>query len=254
VPSTHDDELAIALDRDADVPIGVQLAWALRARILSGALAPGRRLPALHRLAEELGVNANTVRAVYGRLETDGLVETRHGSGTYVTGAPGGLGARGELTQLASGAARAAREAGIDPRELAAALYVGAAPDASTAGTDDEAAGAATRRRLRAQIAALEQALADLLRLRPDLLPSAPPPMAPPRPAEARLLGTAELEQQRAELLRRLAATQTAVDTAPDVRAAESTGKRDAARRTTRIAPTTTRSAKPKLRPAPRTS
>ncbi len=240
----RNEELDITLDRDAEVPIGVQLAWALRARILGGALAPGQRLPALHRLAEDLGVNANTVRAVYGRLEADALVETRHGSGTYVTGSPA-AGTRRELSALASGAARAARDAGVDPRELAAALYVGAddpvAPDAD----------AAARRRLRAQIGALEQTLADILRFRPDLIPS-PSASASPRMPEARLLDAAELEQQRSELLRRLAAAQTAVDATPDEPPPPATRRASQPKRAS--SGTTARSAKPKLRPAPRTT
>ncbi|MGB2710195.1 MAG: GntR family transcriptional regulator, partial [Conexibacter sp.] len=117
----HSETLDITLDRDAEVPIGVQLTWALRTRILGGTLAPGHRLPGLQRLAGELGVNANTIRAVYQRLEHDGLVETRHGSGSYVAGAPRD---RDALDQLAATAAHAARDAGVDPRDVAAALYV----------------------------------------------------------------------------------------------------------------------------------
>jgi len=197
------DELQLALDRDAEVPIGVQLAWALRARIRAGALPPGWRLPALHRLAQEAGVNPNTVRAVYRRLEQEGLVETRHGSGTYVTGAPGD---RATLAQLVAGAAQAARDARVDPRELAAALYVGGEPEG--AARDPEAA---VRRRLRARIAALEQALADVLAQRPDLVSGLAATAAPPEPA-ARLLDADGLERQRADLLRRLAAAQAVLD------------------------------------------
>ena len=199
MPATHSDALDIALDRDAEVPVGVQLAWALRSRILGGALEPGQRLPALHRLAEELGVNANTVRATYQRLERDGLVETRHGSGTYVASVPDG---RGALTRLVVAAAQAARDARIDPRDLAAALYVGA----EEPGAPDSDADA--RRRLRAQIAALEQALSDIVAHRPDLAPRLSPD--PPPAPEARLLDTAALERQRAHLLKRLAAAQAA--------------------------------------------
>ena len=196
---THSDALDIVLDREAEVPVGVQLAWALRSRIRGGALAPGERLPALHRLADELGVNANTVRATYQRLEREGLVETRHGSGTYVTDASEDPSA---LAQLVAGAAQAARDARIDPRELAAALYMGAEEIGEP---DDEAA---TRRRLRAQIAALEQALSDIVARRPDL--AAPlSAKAAPAPA-ARLLDTEALERQRAHLLDRLAAAQAA--------------------------------------------
>lgn len=201
----HSDALDIVLDRDAEVPIGVQLTWALRTRIRGGVLTAGHRLPGLHRLAEQIGVNPNTIRAVYLRLEQEGLVETRHGSGTYVAAAAPD---RGTLTQLVSGAAHAARDAGVDPRDLAAALYMGTddpvAPDEETA----------ARRRLRSQIGALEQALSDLLAARPDLQPKAASEAREPRP---RLLSAAELEQQRALLLRRLAETQAAVDAPPDV-------------------------------------
>ena len=67
--------LGIAIDRDADVPIGVQLGWVIRARIGDGTLRPGQRLPGLRDLAEAAGVNINTVRAVYQRLEHEGLVQ-----------------------------------------------------------------------------------------------------------------------------------------------------------------------------------
>jgi DNA-binding transcriptional regulator YhcF (GntR family) len=188
--------LSIALDRDADVPVGTQLAWALRARILAGALGPGERLPALHQLAADAGVNVNTVRAVYRRLEHDGLVTTRHGSGTFVSAASGGSG--GSLAQLAADAARAARDAGVDPRELAAALYVGGPPKRRRGDSE-----AAARRRLRAQIAALEHALGHATAGRAAAAAHAGE--APPATPRALLLSAAELAAQRDELLRRLA-------------------------------------------------
>ena len=192
------DALEIALDRDADVPLGVQLAWALRARILAGTIAPGDRLPALHRLAAETGVNANTVRAVYQRLEHDGLVTTRHGSGTFVTGTGEGA-ERDALARLAADTARAARDAGVDPRELAAAVYMGGEVPPAASGDDE----AAARRRLRAQIAALEHALSNLTRPASRAADAAEDgPLRTPRP---RLLSAAELAEQRDELLRRLA-------------------------------------------------
>src|SRR4051794_41486345 len=113
------EDVGIRIDREGDVPVGVQLAWALRGAIASGVLRAGDRLPPLRELADEVGVNANTLRAAYARLESDGLVETRHGSGTYVAATAGR-----DLSPLVAAAARAARDAGADPRDLAAALYV----------------------------------------------------------------------------------------------------------------------------------
>src|SRR5215467_8724297 len=60
-------------DPAAELPVGVQLSWRLRALIATGRLAAGERLPSFRRLAEWGGVNVNTVRAVYAGLEEAGL-------------------------------------------------------------------------------------------------------------------------------------------------------------------------------------
>jgi DNA-binding transcriptional regulator YhcF (GntR family) len=178
------DRVGVSIDREADVPVGVQLAWALGGAIRAGTLAAGDRLPPLRELADELGVNPNTLRAVYARLEADGLIESRHGSGTYVTGGAAGR----DLNQLVDAAAQSARDAGVDPRALAAALYVQpyAPPDPE----------AEQRRRLRDEIAVLEQVLARF----PE-----PPPQAT-RSRGPRLLTLSELEAERDALVTRIGA------------------------------------------------
>jgi len=207
----HSAELDITLDRDAEVPIGVQLTWALRTRIAGGTLPRGHRLPALHRLADDMGVNANTIRAVYAGLERDGLVETRHGSGTFVAGAAADHTA---LTQLAAATSRAARDAGIDPRDVAIALYVQ---------TEDPVAPdpeAAARRRLRAQVAALEQAVTELTAGRASTTAAALAETAGagadagagPPSGRPRLLTADDLRRQRTMLLHRLIAAQEEID------------------------------------------
>lgn len=52
--------------------------------IADAQLAPGDRLPPVRSLAGQLGVNVNTVRSAYAKLEADGLAQTRHGVGTIV--------------------------------------------------------------------------------------------------------------------------------------------------------------------------
>jgi len=197
---------AIAVDRDAEVPIGVQLAWALRSRIGDGRLSPGMRLPGLREFAETTGVNVNTVRAVYQRLEHEGLIDSQHGSGTFVSASPPRPSA---ASNIAAHAASEARETGVDPRAVAAALYV--SPDAS-AGAPDEARE--RRRMLRDQIATLERTLGEMQASHPGLVSSPEPRRTRRGPS---LLDTAELERVRSELVRRLAAMQAAIDaeTAP---------------------------------------
>ncbi|KOV67586.1 GntR family transcriptional regulator [Streptomyces sp. MMG1121] len=60
------------------------MADALRARLLSGEWDVGQRLPSRARLAEEYGVGRNVVQRAMDRLISDGLLEGRAGSGTYV--------------------------------------------------------------------------------------------------------------------------------------------------------------------------
>ncbi|HMQ54001.1 MAG TPA: FadR/GntR family transcriptional regulator [Anaerolineae bacterium] len=56
--------------------------------IQEGDYAPGDRLPGERKMAEQLKVGRTSVREAIRRLETIGLVESRHGLGTYVK-APG---------------------------------------------------------------------------------------------------------------------------------------------------------------------
>jgi DNA-binding FadR family transcriptional regulator len=56
----------------------------LRGQITSGAWPVGSRIPAESELVEQLGVARNTVREAVRALAHTGLLEIRHGSGTYV--------------------------------------------------------------------------------------------------------------------------------------------------------------------------
>ena len=56
----------------------------LEKRIRSGEFAPGEKLPAEARLAEQLAVSRAVVREAVARLKADGLVTSRQGSGVYV--------------------------------------------------------------------------------------------------------------------------------------------------------------------------
>ncbi len=190
----------VTIDRDAEVPIGVQLAWALRTRIGDGRFNPGQQLPGLRELAETIGINVNTVRAVYQRLEQEGLIDSRQGSGTFVASTPRRASA---VATIAADAARAALETGVEPREVAAALYV------SSGSRTRPANGAAERRLLREQIATLERTLGEMEAKHPGV---APPPNETRGVVGPALLGVAELERVQTMLVRRLAIVQTAID------------------------------------------
>jgi GntR family transcriptional regulator len=80
--------LDLSIDRRADVPLGAQLSSRIASAVRDGRLGPGDRLPSVRELAESAGVNVNTARAVYARLESEGIVRSEQGRGTFVAGAP----------------------------------------------------------------------------------------------------------------------------------------------------------------------
>jgi DNA-binding transcriptional regulator YhcF (GntR family) len=92
-------ELDLRVDRGTGIPLGTQLAGRIRIAVQTGALAPGDRVPSVRELAEAAGVNVNTARAVYARLESEGVVRSEQGRGTFVAerGSSGGTATRQEL-------------------------------------------------------------------------------------------------------------------------------------------------------------
>jgi GntR family transcriptional regulator/MocR family aminotransferase len=77
--------VALALDREAPEALQRQLYGQLRDAVLTGRLAPGTRLPASRALARELGCSRNTVVTALEQLLSEGYLEGRRGSGTYVS-------------------------------------------------------------------------------------------------------------------------------------------------------------------------
>jgi GntR family transcriptional regulator len=66
------------------VPLYRQIADSLLRQIESGHLGPGERLPPERMLSETLGVNRMTLRHALDRLEFEGYLSRRQGSGTFV--------------------------------------------------------------------------------------------------------------------------------------------------------------------------
>ncbi|MGH2455747.1 MAG: FadR/GntR family transcriptional regulator [Candidatus Limnocylindria bacterium] len=67
---------------------------AIRRRLRDGDISAGQRLEPMRELARQLGVGLGVVREAVAQLRAEGLVEVRHGIGTFVTrrhGAPRGL-------------------------------------------------------------------------------------------------------------------------------------------------------------------
>src|SRR5262249_54351771 len=79
---------AVFLDRASREPLGDQLAAAIEARIATGFLGAGTRLPTTRELSGMLGIHRGAVQSAYRKLAQRGLLASRVGSGTVVREQP----------------------------------------------------------------------------------------------------------------------------------------------------------------------
>jgi len=79
------DFLDLAIEHGNGVSLLQQVYLLLRKAILARTLPPGARLPSTRKLADRLGVSRTSVLSAYQQLLTEGYIEGRIGSGTYVT-------------------------------------------------------------------------------------------------------------------------------------------------------------------------
>ena len=76
----------ITVDHTSSTPPYEQIRSQLADQVKTRKLQPGDRLPTVRKLAEDLGVAANTVARAYRELEQRGVIETRGRAGTFVMG------------------------------------------------------------------------------------------------------------------------------------------------------------------------
>ena len=88
------DLYAWQLERASGTPLSRQIYMQVRFAVLSGALAAGTRVPSSRVMASRLGVARASVVSAYEQLLAEGYVESRHGSGTFISGEVAGLATR----------------------------------------------------------------------------------------------------------------------------------------------------------------
>lgn len=120
------DAFRVRIDDASDLPIYEQIVAQVKEAVATGELRPGRRLPAVRRLADELEIAPGTVARSYAELERLGVVVTDGARGTRVAerhGAPPPDGTRPEvLVGLLRPVAVAAFHLGATDRQLREAL------------------------------------------------------------------------------------------------------------------------------------
>ncbi|MFY2762568.1 GntR family transcriptional regulator [Arenimonas sp. MALMAid1274] len=65
-------------------PISRQIVDGVRMKVATGELALGKQLPSVRGLAQQLGINPNTVAKAYAELTAEGWLESRQGLGLFV--------------------------------------------------------------------------------------------------------------------------------------------------------------------------
>jgi GntR family transcriptional regulator len=105
-------------------PMYLQIMEQIRARIAAGDWAAGKELPSIRALAAGLNVSVITVKRAYLDLETEGVIVTRHGKGSFVADVNGLAGELKEeqLDEHLGQAAEIGRLLGLSEDELAARL------------------------------------------------------------------------------------------------------------------------------------
>ena len=73
----------IALNYRDSRPIYEQVKDGLRRLVVTGAIAPGEKLPSVRSLAGSLAINPNTIQRAYEALEQEGYVYSVPGKGSF---------------------------------------------------------------------------------------------------------------------------------------------------------------------------
>jgi GntR family transcriptional regulator len=114
---------SLDVNRQRGLAVYLQIQTQIERRVAAGSLAPGDPLPSVRTLAKELRINPNTVVRAYRELEHLGLVETRHGEGTFVAAGAQRLTRASALVEgHAAEYVRASKELGLTQTEAVAAI------------------------------------------------------------------------------------------------------------------------------------
>lgn len=87
---------------DPNRPIYLQIIEEIKKRAVRGLYPPGEKLPSVREMAQDMGVNPNTMARAYSELERDAFLFTKRGQGSFVTERADMI--EKERTELADGA------------------------------------------------------------------------------------------------------------------------------------------------------
>jgi|ERR1700674_217623 len=129
--------IQFSLNDRSGVPPYIQIIQQVKQAILLGRLDVDDRLPAVREVVLQIAINPNTVFKAYRQLEQEGLVELRHGQGTFVRRTPRPIPARAfaALRRSLMRWLASAEEAGLDS-DMVQALFATTLQDSGLAGQE----------------------------------------------------------------------------------------------------------------------
>lgn len=74
----------LTIDYHSGVPVSAQIVDQIKYLVVAGRLAPGEQIPSVRALAATLKLNPTTVARVYNQLESEGVIFTQPGRGTFI--------------------------------------------------------------------------------------------------------------------------------------------------------------------------
>jgi GntR family transcriptional regulator len=110
----------IVVDENDRRPIYQQVVDEIKALIARGELREGAALPPVRQVAADLGVNLNTIATAYRELQSEGLINVRHGAGAVVASRKAQLKSDGELRKPLRAALTQLVLAGLPKTEIMA--------------------------------------------------------------------------------------------------------------------------------------
>lgn len=113
----------LRIDYKSGLPIYDQIYRGIVKMAAAGAFGGDGQLPSVRSVAQELGVNPNTVQKAYGLLERDGVICSLPGKGSFLTGEQTAVDKqREEAVQKVRISAREALDCGVALGELLSAV------------------------------------------------------------------------------------------------------------------------------------
>jgi len=112
----------LTVDATDKRPLYQQIVDGVKALIARGDLREGATLPSVRQVAGDLGVNLNTIAVAYRRLQEEGFLAIRHGTGTVVLSRRARAVEEEELLQPLRTALTQLILAGRSDREITAAV------------------------------------------------------------------------------------------------------------------------------------